>query len=236
MHVFLISPPGETEFIQLQDEELHHALKVLRCKEGERVELLDGAGMSYLADFFRVSSREAELKIIERNKLSAMPYRLHIAIAPTKMMERFEWFLEKSVEIGISEITPLITSRTERKVVKMQRMEKITRAALKQSRSAFLPVLNQETSFNDLLNNLRGQDAFIAHCLPTEKKALVKLARGTDVTVLIGPEGDFTTDEVTSALKKGCTAVSLGESRLRSETAGIVACSQVHSAHIKDTW
>ena len=235
MHVFLISPPGDSAIVSLRDEELHHALKVLRCKEGDKAELLDGAGTSCLAEFIRISSREAELKIIERNQLYQMPYRLHIAMAPTKMMERFEWFLEKAVEIGVSEITPLITSRTERKVVKMQRMQKITQSALKQSRSAILPKLNNEISFADFVKQTQISNGFIAHCLPGPKAALLKVSGGSDVTVLIGPEGDFSPEEISLALSSGYLAVSLGESRLRAETAGIVACSQVQSAHVGTT-
>lgn len=235
MHVFLISPPGDSAIVSLRDEELHHALKVLRCKEGDKAELLDGAGTSFLAEFIRISSREAELKIFERNQLYKMPYRLHIAIAPTKMMERFEWFLEKAVEIGVSEITPLITSRTERKVVKMQRMQKITQSALKQSRTAILPKLNNDISFTDFVKQTQFGDGFIAHCLPSPKEPLIKVARGSDITVLIGPEGDFSPEEISLALAGGYLAVSLGESRLRAETAGIVVCSQVQSAHLAAT-
>lgn len=234
MHVFLISPPSaeDAELVRLTEEELHHAAKVLRCKTGQHVELIDGAGMSYVAEFLRISSREAELKIMQRTKLPAMPYHLHVAIAPTKTMERFEWFLEKSVEIGISEITPLITSRTERKIVKMQRMEKIVKSALKQSRCAVMPALQTETSFADFVKKSASGDCFIAHCAEDEKNELFSLATGNKITVLIGPEGDFTPKEIAEALKNGFKPVSLGSHRLRAETAGIVACSQVHSAHI----
>jgi 16S rRNA (uracil1498-N3)-methyltransferase len=232
MHVFLVSETEVDSLVTLEGDEAHHASRVLRCKAGDRVELLDGCGHSYLAEFQTISSREAELLILQKKPLPVMPFHLHLAVAPTKMMERYEWFLEKSVEIGISEITPLITRRSERKSIKMQRMEKITQAAVKQSRSGHFPVLHPETSFEEFIKTERSGQKFIAHCAEGEKPHLAKVAKSNQITLLIGPEGDFTPDEIEQAIDCAYTAVSLGNTRLRAETAAVVACSQIHTAFV----
>jgi 16S rRNA (uracil1498-N3)-methyltransferase len=157
---------------------------------------------------------------------------LHIAIAPTKMMERFEWFLEKATEIGIDEITPLITARTERTILKMPRMEKLVQAAMKQSMNAFHPTINEAISLSEFLKQEEPHSKLIAHCIPGEKPLLVNTIRDSlKLTILIGPEGDFTADEVKKSEGAGYQSISLGTSRLRAETAGVVACAQVQAVN-----
>jgi 16S rRNA (uracil1498-N3)-methyltransferase len=171
------------------------------------------------------------LNILSKESQKPRPYKLHLAVAPTKMMERFEWFLEKATEIGIDEITPISTKRGERNVVKMQRVEKIVHAALKQSQNAFHPKLNELVSFDEFIQTPIEGKGFIAHCLDSEKTHLLEIASSSErLTILIGPEGDFTLEEIQKAISKGFNAISLGESRLRAETAGVVVCSQVNAA------
>ncbi len=233
MHIFLISPPGDEKTVRLEEEENHHATKVLRCKVGDEVILLDGVGKLYYAKFKTLSSRNSELDVLSIENLPKLPYQLHMAVAPTKMMDRFEWFLEKATEIGVSEITPIITERTERSVVKMARMQKVVLAAVKQSKQAFFPKINEAVSFKEFIKSQTSSNKFIAHCLDTPKKHLIKSVNTqSDNLILIGPEGDFTPNEIEKALELGYIAVSLGESRLRAETAAVVACSQMNSAMI----
>lgn len=230
MHV-LLSSTREQNRIVLNEEEHHHASKVLRMKVGDQVLVLDGHGGSFLAEFIEMQSRLSYLKVIEVLKSQTRPYRLHIAMAPTKMMERFEWFLEKAVEVGIDEITPIITSRAERSIVKMQRVEKIVHAAMKQSMQAFLPQLNEACSWKEFMNIPRSGSKFIAHCLDIPKPYLLNEAvHQPEICILIGPEGDFSPKEIDEAIAKGFQPVSLGESRLRAETAGVIACAQVQAA------
>ncbi len=230
MHVFFIEPTNSKSAFLSVDEN-HHAVKVLRVKEGQGAILLDGKGCIYKAEFISVNGKNSELRIILKKKQKSRPYSIHLAIAPTKMMERFEWFLEKATEIGIDTITPILTKRTERNVVKMQRMEKIVHAAIKQSQNAYSPTLNELTSFKDFIGQSQGGLKLIAHCIDSDKSHLLDVAADSkQITILIGPEGDFTEDEVALALATEYRAISLGESRLRAETAGVVACSQVNSA------
>ena len=156
-------------------------------------------------------------------------YWLHVAIAPTKSISRFEWFLEKATEIGIDEITPLLSEHSERKVVKFERSEKILISAMKQSQKAFLPKLNELTSFNEFIQKNSEKQKFIAHCNDGEKNHLKNaIQKGNNMVILIGPEGDFSLEEVLEAKEKGFEEISLGDERLRTETAGIVACHTVN--------
>ncbi len=233
MHIFLISPPGDEKAVRLEEEENHHATKVLRCKVGDEVILLDGAGKMYHARFNSLSSKNSGLDILSIESLPQLPYKLHMAVAPTKMMDRFEWFLEKATEIGLTEITPIITDRTERNVVKMARMKNIVLAAVKQSKQGYFPIINEAVSFKEFLKNATSTNKFIAHCLDEQKPYLINCVNvQSDNLILIGPEGDFTIQEIEQAKVLGYTAVSLGESRLRAETAAVVACSQMNSAMI----
>ena len=155
-------------------------------------------------------------------------YQLHLAVAPTKMNDRYEWFLEKATEIGITSITPIFCDHSERKNVKLDRFEKILQSAMKQSLHLYLPTLNQPMSFKDYINQDFSGDLFIAHCEETDKKSLKnEIKPNTEITILIGPEGDFSVNEIETAIKNKFIPVTLGNTRLRTETAAIVACHSV---------
>lgn len=222
----------DNNIAQLDADESLHLSKVLRLKSGDSIGVLDGSGNIFSALVKTVHAKASEAEIVGIAKeYNPKPYRLHVAMAPTKMMERFEWFLEKAVEIGIDEISPILTERCERSVVKMARIENVVKAAMKQSLNARMPVMHEIRSFGTFLKESSAQNKFIAHCADAEKILLPKAAlHGSDVLVCIGPEGDFAPREINEALNAGFTAVSLGESRLRAETAGVVACAQVQAA------
>jgi 16S rRNA (uracil1498-N3)-methyltransferase len=211
----------------LPEEESLHAVKVLRLQQGAEIELLDGKGGMYKARITCPHAKRCEFEILEKfTPFLNPPFHLHIAIAPTKNMDRLEWFVEKATEIGISEISPVICRFSERKAVKHERLEKILISAMKQSKQAFLPKLNEQCSFTDFLKRDISGQRFIGHCYEDkEKKYLSALYTPLhDVTILIGPEGDFSPEEVELAVKKDFVPVSLGNTRLRTETAGVVAC------------
>jgi 16S rRNA (uracil1498-N3)-methyltransferase len=222
--------PGKTEAYVLPEEESQHAVKVLRMQAGEIIHLVNGQGGLFEAEIINPHPKRCEVKIINSEyEYGKRTFHLHIAIAPTKMNERMEWFLEKATEIGIDEITPVICRYSERKELKLPRMEKITVAAMKQSVKAYLPKLNEPCSFEHVLKNAIASQKFIAHCHEDEKILLKDAyAKGSDVLILIGPEGDFSKEEIEHALKAGYKPVSLGNSRLRTETAGVVACHTVN--------
>ena len=229
MQLFYLEHP-EKEII-LSAEESKHATRVLRKKEGDILNFTDGKGNLYKAEITLADSRKCRLEIVSSDqKEKQHNYHLHIAIAPTKNMDRFEWFLEKATEIGIDEITPIICSRSERKVIKTERGNRILLSAMKQSLKCHLPKLNEAISLNDFINqDLKGAK-YIAHCEDGKKNELKKVNKTDKTLILIGPEGDFSPKEIALALQNQFKAVSLGTSRLRTETAGIVA---VHTINIK---
>jgi 16S rRNA (uracil1498-N3)-methyltransferase len=166
--------------------------------------------------------------MVSFEKAAAAPFQLHLVVAPTKMNDRYEWFLEKATEIGIQEITPIICDRSERKVINIERFEKIILSAMKQSNELYLPKLNPTISFKEFMKHKNKGLQLIAHCEETDKKTLKSvLQSNTDVTVLIGPEGDFSEKEIALALEQNYIPVSLGNTRLRTETAAVVACHSV---------
>ncbi len=217
----------------LPEEESLHAVKVLRLKTGDEISVVDGIGGFYRARISRPHMKHCEVEIIERlSEKDKRDYRLHVAIAPTKNIDRLEWFIEKATEIGIDEITPLLTHHSERKIIKPERLEKIIVSASKQSLKSFFPVLNPLTSFSDLLKKQAATQRFIAHCYNGDKKLLQHVCnKGGEVLILIGPEGDFSEEEVQQALASGFVPVTLGDSRLRTETAGVVAVATVQFAN-----
>jgi len=215
----------------LPEEESQHAVKVLRLQTGDRIELIDGKGGYYKAEIIVPHHKRCEVRILETlTEFQKRPSHLHIAIAPTKSIERLEWFAEKATEIGIDEITPVICRFSERKIIKRDRLEKILISAMKQSLKAYLPKLNEQCTFEQFIKRADSEQRFIAHCHDeNNKKTLSSLyVPQKNTTILIGPEGDFSPEEVEIALKKGFLPVSLGESRLRTETAGVVACHTVN--------
>jgi 16S rRNA (uracil1498-N3)-methyltransferase len=216
--------------VNLDETESKHCVKVLRLATGEQVQFIDGKGCLYTAKITDANSRQCKLEIIHKEKdFGKKDFYIHIAIAPTKNIERFEWFLEKATEIGIGEITPILSEHSERKIVNNDRFEKIMVSAIKQSVKAYLPKLNQLTGFENFIKIPFEGLKFIAHCNEGEKVLLQdSIGKNKDVLILIGPEGDFSEREVRAAMDNGFVEISLGQARLRTETAGIVACHTVN--------
>lgn len=228
----------ENKYAYLPEVEARHAVQVLRKKVGDLLHFVDGQGNWYEGIINETGKKKCILEIITiKENFAPLPVHLHIGIAPTKNIDRLEWFLEKATEIGISEITPILCQRSERKNIRLDRLEKVVVSAMKQSLKAYLPKLNNLTPFPKFIQSIDSQTAtssrFIAHCAEDEKKQLLQrnYTTGSDVCILIGPEGDFSTPEVELAFQHGFGAVSLGNSRLRTETAGIVA---VHTIAMKN--
>lgn len=210
-------------------DESKHIVKVLRKKAGDILDITNGLGNFYKAEITSASPSGCTVRILEVTQENALPYKLHMAVAPTKLNDRYEWFLEKATEIGITEITPVICDHSERKVIKEDRYERILQSAMKQSLKAHIPKLNPAVTFSEFIElqkNFEGVK-YIAHCEETLKYSLKqKLEPGGTNLILIGPEGDFSTSEIELALSASFTPVMLGSSRLRTETAAVVA---VHS-------
>jgi len=230
MHIFYSELYEAGEF-KLDQAESNHLAKVLRLKNGDTVSVINGDGNLYICSIFKADSRSAELKVTEiKRDFDRRNYYLHIAIAPTKSLERFETFVEKAVELGIDEITPLVTSRSERHNLRIDRINKIIVSAMKQSQKSKITIINDLTDLNKFTGKKYDGQLFIAHCIDgIERDFLGKACMpGGKVTVMIGPEGDFNKDEVENAISCGYKSISLGSSRLRTETAGITSCSQVY--------
>ena len=235
MYLFY-TPDIETSHF-LSEEESAHCVRVLRYDRGDEILLTDGRGTTYHARITNPHPRHCEFEVLSHEKQEKTHnIYLHVAIAPTKNIERLEWMVEKCTEIGVDEITPLLCRFSERKNLRNDRLEKIILSAAKQSLTPYLPKLNPLTDFGTFIDPsnspLRGgigdesqMDKFIAHCYKDEKRELKDvLNKGRDVLILIGPEGDFSEQEVELAIKEGFVPVGLGRSRLRTETAGVVAC------------
>lgn len=210
-------------------EESRHIVKVLRKKEGDVLHITNGKGYIFESEILLADQKRCKAQIVSTKKRHAKAHWLHIVVAPTKNNDRFEWFLEKATEIGVSEITPIYCDRSERKIIKKERLEKVIQSAMKQSLRTYLPKLNDAISFKDFMEQEKNGLLFIAHCEEEEKVDLKRrVAPDKDITILIGPEGDFSQNEISSAYEKGFLPVSLGEYRLRTETAAIVACTTVN--------
>jgi len=229
MQLFYVPNIIDSEVI-LSEIESKHAIKVLRLSEGDNVQLIDGKGGFYEAEIIAANPKKCKLAIVKSvADFGKKDFYLHMAIAPTKNIDRTEWFLEKCTEIGIDEITPIVSEHSERKVIKPERLEKILISAMKQSVKAYLPKLNELTSFKNLLANASETNKYIAHCNEGEKEHLKNVVSSNkDVLILIGPEGDFSPEEVEQAKEHGFQEISLGTARLRTETAGVVACHIVN--------
>jgi 16S rRNA (uracil1498-N3)-methyltransferase len=228
MHLFY-TPDITTDPYSLSEEESRHCQKVLRLRDGDTVYLTDGRGTLFHARIADARGRQVMVEVISRQEnYGRRPYRLHLAVAPTKNTDRYEWFLEKATEIGVDEITPLICEHSERRTLRTDRLVKIITAAVKQSVQAWHPKLNEPVEFRKFIaHDLPGQH-FIAHLDEQQPLELQRLyTKGSDTVILIGPEGDFSEQEMESALKAGFLCVSLGRTRLRTETAAVVACHTV---------
>ncbi|WP_134089503.1 16S rRNA (uracil(1498)-N(3))-methyltransferase [Olivibacter sp. XZL3] len=220
----------------LSEEESKHCVRVLRLGKGDAIVLIDGKGNLFHAELIDDHPKRSKVGIlsIERNYGKRNHY-LHIAVAPTKNIDRLEWFLEKATEIGIDEITPIICERSERKEVKIERLNKVVTAAVKQSLTAYHPKVNEPVAFQQFVEECSVSQKFIAHCLEAAKTTLTQAIDGSgSYCILIGPEGDFSQQEVESATNNGYQAISLGNTRLRTETAALYACMEVNLAYRTD--
>jgi 16S rRNA (uracil1498-N3)-methyltransferase len=229
MHLFY-TPDIDGELYTLSEEESKHAIRVLRLEKGDAVSLIDGKGNLFQGEVADDHPKRCTVHITDIQKqYGKRSFHLHIAMAPTKNMERTEWFLEKAVEIGLDEFTPLQCEHSERVVVKTERLHKIAVAAMKQSLKAYEPVLHEAITFPKFIQSAAAfkGEKFIAHCeRETLQPPLLKntYTKGGDALILIGPEGDFSPQEITLARTNGFREISLGKSRLRTETAALVAC------------
>jgi 16S rRNA (uracil1498-N3)-methyltransferase len=228
MHVFYAPEISRTHC--LPQDESYHAIRVLRLRKGSLIHVVDGFGGFYEASIITEDSSSVTLNILkEQQNFGARNFRLHLALAPTKNIDRFEFFLEKAVEIGVDEITPLSCEHSERFKLRMDRLERIVISAMKQSYKSFKPILNPVTSFSSAIEKAEGING-IAHCANNSRVHIKKFletnkdtAASRNVNLFIGPEGDFSSEEIQAAENKGFIGISLGSSRLRTETAGVVA-------------
>lgn len=227
------TPPTHT----LSEEESRHCVRVLRLGCGDTLYITDGRGDLYRCRIVEADARACTVHAIEcTQEFEKLPYRLTMAVAPTKNSDRFEWFLEKATEVGVAEIVPLDTAHSERRVFKPERGERIITAAMKQSLKAYRPILHDLTSFREAVVRPFAGRKLIAHCAPAvspEGKALLAdtLRAGEDAMIFIGPEGDFSQEEITFALANGCEEITLGQQRLRTETAALVATVMVSTVN-----
>lgn len=209
-------------------EESKHIAKVLRKKEGDILFVTNGLGFLFKTEIAIATDSKCTVTIVSFERQEQSKFHLHLAVAPTKMNDRYEWFLEKTTEIGVQEITPIICDHSERKVIKSERFDKILLSAMKQSNQYFLPILNEPITFKEFVKKQFNGQKFIAHCEETDKKTLKNALKiSEDCTILIGPEGDFSVKEIEIALEKQFIPISLGNTRLRTETAAVVACHTV---------
>lgn len=217
-----------TESFSFDKEESKHIIKVLRKKDTDILFVTNGLGLLLKTEITLASDHKCTVKILSADQAEAPKYNLHLAVAPTKMNDRYEWFLEKVTEIGVNEITPIICDRSERKAVNRERFEKIILTAMKQSNILFLPKLNEAITFKEFIKNKNDGLQLIAHCEETNKKSLKSVLKPNEnVTLVIGPEGDFSEKEIALAIDNNFVPVSLGNTRLRTETAAVVACHSV---------
>ncbi len=219
----------------LNEEESKHCIKVLRLGNGKRIQLVDGVGGFYTAEIMDDNPKRCSVKITDvKTGVGKKDWSIQMLIAPTKNNDRIEWFVEKATEIGIDRISFINCKNSERIVIKTERAEKVAIAAMKQSLKAYLPLIDEMADFKKVLESLNNSTAkkMIAHCdafSNNSKKHIKEVYKKTEsAIILIGPEGDFTKDEIEYALKNGFEEITLGESRLRTETAAVYACTVVN--------
>jgi len=210
--------------VELNEETSRHIVQVLRMQEGSQIQLTDGRGRLMDAEITAAHKKKTLVKILRQQSIAPSENKITIAISPIKNTSRFEWFLEKATEIGVNKIIPLICQRTEKEKLRTARLQQIIISAMLQSRQSWLPVLQEPTLFKNVLDNETFEKKFIAHCEDGVKNILSIEQKGSNsAIILIGPEGDFTSNEIREAIEKKFIPVSLGENRLRTETAGVVA-------------
>ena len=218
----------DSKEITFSKEESRHISKVLRKKNGDTLFITNGKGWLFTSEVISADIKKCVVKILSKELKQKHNYKLHLAVAPTKMNDRYEWFLEKATEIGIDSITPIICEHSERKFIKEERFKKILESAMKQSLHCYLPKLKPAIAFKDFINQQFKGQLFIAHCEQTDRKSLKKeINPNQEITILIGPEGDFSVKEIETAIENNFIPVTLGNTRLRTETAAIVACHSV---------
>lgn len=232
MHLFY-TPDVNTDFYILSEEESKHCTRVLRLGQGDTVYLVDGVGGMYTAIIQDANQKKCQLQVIDKQiEYGKLPYITHIAVAPTKNIDRMEWFIEKAVEIGVSEITFLLCEHSERRQLRLDRLEKIAVSAMKQSQKGYLPLLNELTPYYRFIQKALPEYTFIAHLEDDATKSIKEHYQyGKPHCILIGPEGDFSAGEIDAAYKAGIQPVTLGKSRLRTETAALVACHTLNVLH-----
>ncbi len=224
MRRFFVSDiDAHQQVIQLPQEESKHISKVLRMQLGDKIEIVNGKGDLFEAEIILNHQKHCQVRITSQKHFNKDAFHIHIAIAPTKNMDRFEYFLEKSTELGIHEITPIICANSERKIIKNERLEKVLIAAMKQSKRLYLPKLNPLTTIEEFIK--QHPSGLVAHCYNNQKNELSKALASSNLPVLIGPEGDFSVDEIQELIKNNYLPITLGKTRLRTETAGLYACA-----------
>lgn len=226
----LFYSPDIDNISQLPEYESQHCVKVLRMRSGDKLTVTDGKGFFYDCELIDANSKGCTISVLNRYEVpTGRNFKLHIAFSPTKQMDRNEWFIEKATEIGIDKFTPIYSNFSERKDIKTERLKKIAISAIKLSQQASLPEIDIQVSFNDFISMQFNSKKYIAHCYDKPKTPLTQLYnKGDDALILIGPEGDFSEEEVESAIKNGFEPISLGETRLRTETACLVAMHTIH--------
>jgi 16S rRNA (uracil1498-N3)-methyltransferase len=232
MPVFYTNQISGSEAI-FDEEESRHVIRVYRMKEGDRLEFVDGSGNLYQAMISSPDPRGTRIRILNREAGHLVrKFHLHIAIAPTKSTERFEWFLEKATEIGIEEITPILCEHSERSRLRHERLHRVMVSAMKQSGRALLPKLNSITPFEEFISREKADARYIAHCRTGRTEVLTeKPGSASSWLMMIGPEGDFSEDEIGFACRNGFKGIRLGVATYRTETAGIIACQLVEFFH-----
>lgn len=224
----LLVDPNFAPGVKLCPEESLHCVKVMRHREGDTIVVTDGTGTRYDCKLLKADARGCELEVVSTTNIPPRNYELRMAVAPTKNIDRFEWFVEKAVEIGVSRITPIETEHSERTRVRIDRLQRIVLAAAKQSLKYYLPEVDALTTIDELFKADNSEQKFILHCGETPKEHLMKAAKaGVSTLVLIGPEGDFSGKEVQEALSLGYEECTLGPERLRTETAAMVATNVI---------
>lgn len=224
-YFFVQAPLLQSGVITLDEDTSKHITGVLRMKVGEELVLTDGKGTKATAVIEDDHRKRCTVKVLERTTEEQATPQITIAISLIKNAARFEWFLEKATEIGISEIIPLLCERTEKEKFRMDRLQNILISALLQSQQSWMPVLHEPVAFDKVITDHKAEDKFIAHCLERDKEQLSAVASNRSSIILIGPEGDFTPAEIEAAMQQGFKPVALGNTRLRTETAGMVAAT-----------
>ncbi|MDB4835339.1 16S rRNA (uracil(1498)-N(3))-methyltransferase [Cyclobacteriaceae bacterium] len=229
MHLFY--DPSFPENTSLSEEESKHANRVLRLKTGDQIGVINGKGSFFTCSISELGKKSCTLQIVGEKKDTEKPYRIHVAIAPTKNIDRIEWFVEKCVEFGVDEISFILTKNSERKIIKIERIQRIAIAAMKQSQRAYLPQINELTTFKEFVKTCKDEIKGVAHLVDNNRNHIKDVELNKSYCILIGPEGDFRPEEVDLALAEGFTPMTLGDYRLRTETAGVAACHSINFLH-----